>query len=190
MKKQSGFVLIEALIIILILLAATASFMNFYHHKNQTNATTVATKKQPVAPSTPAPSSSPTPTSPSTSIPHPSPVAKAAPTTPRPPSFAAPTPTPSAQLAQVTENYTILTDGQTAQESPVTTTLSTSGNINLIIKLTCKAACQFKLASSAYPLTDNTVYTTSQTISYTLSQHGTWYFYNEYSPGTKFGIQF
>lgn len=192
MKKQSGFVIIEALLIVLVLLIATAAIINFSQAKKQSEAVNVSTKKQNVPTATRLPSASSSPNTPNTIAPSPSqtPVAKVTPSMTPPVNPSTPIPTSSTQPVQVTEYYTISSDGQSAQESPVTTTLNTTGNVKLIINLSCQAACKFKLASNAYPTTDNTVYTTSQKITYSLTQHGTWYFYNDFTPGTKFGIRF
>lgn len=104
------------------------------------------------------------------------------------PQPSAPAPTPQAKA--VTVLYNIAADGVTAQLSPVTTSVTTAGDIELTIRLTCAASCQFKLASDAYPLASSAIYSSSQTVKYTLTQHGTWYFYNEFIPNVKFGLKF
>ena len=185
MKKQPGFVLIELLLAVLVLVIISGAVIKASSSKQAATTTVAISKKQ----NTPSPSPRPSgTTAPKTTA---SPVA----TTPTPAKIqpvtaASPIQTVAPQNVRPTETYRILADGQTAQESPVTMTLSATGDVDLAINLICAAACQFKLASDTYPISNNTIYTSSQTIIYTLSHHGTWYFYNQYTPNTKFGIKF
>ncbi len=87
--------------------------------------------------------------------------------------------------------YIVLEDGTTAQVSPVTWTMLGTTSVSLTVRLQCKAACQFKLVSDGYAVSDKTVYTKTQDIVYSLKFNpGTYVFYNHYTPGTKFAFKF
>lgn len=186
MKNQPGFVLLELLLAILVLVVIGAIVTKVIIHTPTQKAAGVIPQKH-MASTTPS-------SSPVSSTQAPAAVgasataALAAHNIVTPP--AATTPLASSDEPVATELYKISADGNSAQETPVATTLTASGNIKLVIHLSCAAACQFRLASDAYPLASSALYTSSQTITYSLTQHGTWYFYNQYTPNTRFGIKF
>jgi type II secretory pathway pseudopilin PulG len=103
---------------------------------------------------------------------------------------AAPSPQPPPATTSISEYYNISSDGTSATESPVTTKLKNVTSVTVKVNLTCSGVCQFKLVSDDYTLADKTVYTGSQTISYTISTPGNHIFYNQYTPNTKFGVGF
>lgn len=189
MKNEKGFALVLELVLVAIVVGVVAitGYRYLAHKKQSPLSLEKKAPKEVTTPPSPSPSNNvgTTPTSNST-VPPPA-TNTPAPTTAPHPAGAMPVP----QAAVATVNYHILADG-TAQVSPVTTTLNTTGNVELQVNLSCVSSCQFRLASDSYPLANSATYIGSQTLKYTLTQHGTWYFYNAINSGTKyaFGIRF
>lgn len=88
------------------------------------------------------------------------------------------------------EVYRISSDGSSAQETPVTTTLSNVSSVNITIDLQCTGTCSFKLVSDSYSLANTATYASSQKISYTISTPGIYILYNQFTPNTKFKVVF
>jgi len=105
-------------------------------------------------------------------------------------STSTPSPQPTDNAVTVRETYRIAADGNSAQRSPVTTTLSDVATVDLTIDLQCLGTCQFKLVSDTYSFSNTTTYTSSQKIKYQITQPGEYIFYNQFTPSAKFKIKF
>ncbi len=181
MKKQYGFTLLEVALVVVVIIGIVAVGIvasQQFNASKQATATPAPSGPQSdkaAAPISPTPTTTPTPTATPKASSTPAPVS---------PSAATPTDTPASVM------YRVAAGSQSAQVSPVTTSLTTTGNVKLTINLTCETGCKFKLASDTYPLAASATYTSSQTITYTLTKHGTWTFYNEFTPNVKFAIKF
>lgn len=187
MKRQNGLVLLELILVLVVVAVTGFAIYRARAHKSSAGVVTPSPRPHTInqdSRTPPPPSTTPSPGSAKTPVPSTATTPRATPT----PVPATPTPVP--QPLSITETYHILADGQTAQESPVTTNLTTDGDVKLTIRLSCDGACRFQLASDTYPGLDTTVYGSGQTPSYTLTQHGSWVFYNKFTPNTKFAIKF
>lgn len=102
----------------------------------------------------------------------------------------APQTTTSAKTGKAYETYRIAADGNSAQISPVTTTLSDVSSVEVTIDLQCLGTCQFKLVSDTYSFSNTTTYTSSQQIKYTITGPGEYILYNQFTPNSKFKIKF
>lgn len=96
----------------------------------------------------------------------------------------------SGKSGSVYELYKVAADGSSAQESPVTSTLSGLTSVALTVDLQCLGTCQFKLVSDSSNVNDTTTYTSSQKITYQITTPGDYIFYNQFTPNTKFRIKF
>lgn len=99
-------------------------------------------------------------------------------------------PTSDPNTGSAYEIYRISSDGASAQESPASVTLSHFSSVVIIIELQCSGTCKFKLVSDKYTLANTATYTSSQRIRYTVSRPGSYSFYNQYTPDTKFTVSF
>lgn len=97
---------------------------------------------------------------------------------------------PPATIGSAYVMYRVASDGASAQVTPVKTTLSGFTGIELTVDLQCLGGCNFRLVSDTYTISDATTYASSQKIKYIISTPGDYIFYNQFTPGTKFGIKF
>lgn len=91
--------------------------------------------------------------------------------------------------ASTAVTYRISDGGGTAQVAPVITRLGQYQAVNLTVDLQCLSSCQFKLVSDTHPITSE-IYSSSQKITYRLDRPGQHFFYNQFTPGVKFGVAF
>lgn len=196
LHNEKGFSPIEALLICIIVSILGFTGWYVWHTKQSTTKTLDAAHSQVVATKKPAqktPTASQPTSNTATTAPSTKPTSTSTTPTTSPTNTATNTTTQSPATPATTtisEYYKVSSDGTSATETPVTTKLQNVTSVTIKLSLTCLGTCQFKLVSDNYTVADTTVYTGTQTISYTISTPGNHIFYNQYTPSTKFAVDF